>query len=362
MTDPATIRNWIDRYLAGTITEDESAQLQQLVIADPIVAETMALSCELELLLEERLCEDSAANQQTAALVESMATGECLMECSQQAGPRGAQRLSRKEVLAVLCAVGGLACVILAVLWNGMDSSPAAAAAMTELNRIVSVSTKSEDRTYQITVEEAPPRRGPRPPRPPEQEHPSPSRPSLHGAMLHVRGGRQFVLVRSTLEGDSVVTGCNGETSWLIQPNEPVLVSSDLDRFSQGVPGYTHSVPLINVKDGLDGLLSAYLVLIGAVETPAITASSDPQQQLLVAVRKSSEHLGPSRIEIVYETRSGLIQQMRFVEMPQARRRPMTLLLTLIDKQSLDAKFFDHEFHHEADRAVEFDAETSAAE
>ena len=151
----------------------------------------------------------------------------------------------------------------------------------------------------------------------------------MNGAVLHVRGERQFVLVRMTLSGRPFVTGSNGQTSWAVRPDGPVRVSSDLTRFSHDLPGHEHSIPLINIQEGLEGLLGAYDVELQPVASQQDeTRSADDASRSIVAAKKSASRRGPRRVEITYAVRNGLIQQMRFVELPYAPGRPLTLLLT----------------------------------
>ena len=124
--------------------------------------------------------------------------------------------------------------------------------------------------------------------------------------------------------------------------------SRDLNRFNRDLPGHEHGMPLVNIHDGLERLRRAYDVQLLPVED---AESSAPATRLLVAVRHPRER-GPKRAEISYEVKSGLIGQMRFIEMPYGLES-LTLRLTLLTEESLDEHFFDHESHHEANRRVE---------
>lgn len=107
-------------------------------------------------------------------------------------------------------------------------------------------------------------------------------------------------------------------------------------------------MPLVNIHDGLERLHLAYDVQLLPLEYSGI---AEPATRLLVAVRHRKER-GPKRVEISYEVDSGLIRQMRFVEMPYGPEQ-LTLRLTLLSESPLDERFFDHESHHAADRRVE---------
>lgn len=372
MTDSTNIPYLIDRYLAGSLTDSEVVQLQRLLIEDPQAAEALALACELEMFLEEHFQEEVATRSQAAALITA-SLGEAAT-----ASPGWFSAWSRSFVVVI---VGLVACLTVMLLWHDAGVPPVSAA--TELNRIIAISSAPQDRTYQITVDDevisppsqsaGPPRRkrppphlGPPPPHmgpPPGEMRPPPHgmgpppggghpRPPLNGAILHVRGGRQFVLIRATPDGHSFVTGCNGQVSWSVRPDGPVEVSTDLRRFSRGVPGTHHSVPMINIQDGLEGLQSDYDIQISPVENPA-EGSGGVALKLLTATRRDPTHMGAARVEITYEDRSGLIQRMQFVEMPQSHQAPITMLLTFVEARNLAPKFFDHESHHEPGRRIE---------
>lgn len=370
MNDSTNIAYLIDRYLTGSLTASEVVQLQRLLIEDPQAAESLALACELDMFLEEHFQEEVATRSQAAALITSP-LGE-----SATASPGWFSAWSRSFVVVI---VGLVACLTVMLFWHDAGVPPVSAA--TELNRIIAYSSVPQDRTYQITVEDeviSPPSPSGGPPRhkrpPPHMGPPHPGmgppphgmghppgmgpppggvhpRPPLNGAILHVRGGRQFVLIRATPDGHSFVTGCNGQVSWSVRPDGPVEVSTDLRRFSRGVPGTHHSVPMLNIQDGLEGLQSDYDIQISPVEKPV--EGSGVALKLLTATRRDPTHMGPARVEITYEDRSGMIQRMQFVEMPQSHQAPITMLLTFVEARNLAPKFFDHESHHEPERRIE---------
>ncbi|MBS0203318.1 MAG: hypothetical protein JSS49_10495 [Planctomycetes bacterium] len=373
MTDSTSLQAWIDGYLAGTLTESESSQFQRFLIQDPSAAEALALACELELLLEEHFHEELAARSQAAALIS--ASGD-----RSNADCRPGWFSGRRRSFAVVAAVLVVSLMML-LFWNEPSVAPASAG-FTELNRIIAVSSQPQDRTYQITVEDvgskslfpsSPPRRkrppppgsGPPPVKgPPHGSGPPPGKgpqhgpgrgrppmPSLKEAVLHVRDGRQFVLIRLTPEGHPFVTGCNGKVSWLVRPDGPVEVSTDLNRFSRGVPGTHHSVPRINIQEGLEGLQADYGIRVESALNQEGAGSGS--LKLLTATRREATHQGPARVEITYEDRSGFIQQMRFIDMPHFRQGSVTMLLKFVEARNLDTNFFDHESHHEPGRRIE---------
>ncbi|HND56019.1 MAG TPA: hypothetical protein PLV92_26565 [Pirellulaceae bacterium] len=269
-----------------------------------------------------------------------------------------------RSLLAVVAAACVLATLV-GALWNGLGDKQASAA-VAELKRILAVSELLVDRTYRVEMMNEDPDRPPPPPPPPTQPkkappskdrkgpRPKPDRevaPPMNGALLHVRGGRQFVLIRTALDGKQFITGSNGETSWSVRPEAPVRVSHDVDRFRRGIPGQQYSVPLINIHEGLSGLLSAYDVELDAVANP----DDETQLQRIVASKRAASHRGPRRVEITYEIASGRIRDMLFIDVPRPDALPVILRLQLVEERDLGLGFFDHSAHHPPEQRVIFE-------
>ncbi len=261
------------------------------------------------------------------------------------ASPKSRSNWSRTFLtLATTCAV----LVIGFVLWQAFTVHPVAAA--TELQRVIAASSRSVDRTYLISVEEAV-----APDRPDQRaDFGRPPKPSIEGARLYVRGANKFVLQRKLDNNQLFVTGSNGKVSWAVRPEGPVRVSTDLTEFNRDVPGHEHAMPLSNLHEGLEQLQSAYDIQVMPIEDAEASGEqvSEPSR-LLVAVKKRGFR-GPKRVEITYAATSGEIRQMRFVDMPYGPDR-LTLRMTLLDVGPLVATFFDHESHHDQTRDVEFE-------
>ena len=333
----------VSQLIDGQLSAEEVDELKSLMQADARNLEHVVDQLLLDSLLSEDL-----GGESLKALVDLVADE-----------PVVSDKTSSRKVVSVMVGWFGVtaatACSLLLgtiFIWQMFGQTTASAAVM-ELNRIIAVTSKPGDRTYQMTVEEAmsPQRRGQGAESP---DHGRPPKPPMDGAVLHVRGGHQFVLVRMTQDGLPFVTGCNVQTSWAVRPDGPVRVSSELARFSHDLPGHEHSMPLINIQDGLERLREAYEVQLLPVEVQEDKSRLDDEpSRLLVAVKKRS-YRGPKRVEITYSVRSGLIRQMRFVEMPYGPQR-LTLRMTLVEAQQLGETFFDHESHHAVDRVVEFE-------
>lgn len=330
----------MDGYLDETLSPEECVAFAQWLQESPQNRERFADT----VLLHDRLRGEYLAMAALTPEKQPEVLFPQATETSRFVMPRQRVR-SFAAVLGIVCGI-----VIMAVLWKGLGETPAAAAVV-ELNRLIAVSTHATDRTYQIAVEgialpakhdhsRTTPEFG-RPPKPP-----------LDGAVLHVRGGQQFVLIRTTLEGLPFVTGSNGQTSWAVRPDGSVRVSADLNRFNRDLPGHESSIPLINIEDGLAKLRKSYEVQLLPIESNDGDARpADSPLRLLVAVKKRGVR-GPRRVEITYAVTTGQIQQMRFIEMPYGPER-LTLRLTLVEERDLGSRFFDHDSHHPSDRTVE---------
>lgn len=311
------------------VSDEQFATLQDWLLSSP----ENALRYAHAALLHDRLRDEMVAATEVSRLVpESIPSGR-------------PNRLTMRPFMlsgAIFIAAGlGVA------LWFGFSQTPFSAA--TELNRLISLQRSGSDRTYRIDVEEiAEPRRGARK-REPDDGH-RPPKPPLDRAVLHVRHGYQFVLIRQTPEGQPFVTGSDGRTSWAVRPDGPVRVSTDLTRFQRDVPGHEHNMPLMNVEEGLSQLKSAYDVELLPVEFSEEPVS-DEDSRLLVGVKKPGFR-GPRRVEIAYVVKTGQIRQMRFVDMPYGPQR-LTLRMTLLEERDLGEHFFDHTAHHGSDRLVE---------
>lgn len=331
-------RQLIDGYLDETLSSDEHELLNRWLKASPENAQQLAQAT----LLHDRLRSEHLALDAAPEISRRARAPVHLVELSRTGA--SALRLSRWATSAAIVA----AMLLVAVLWKGFGES-SASAAVVELNRIIAASAQPSDRTYQITLEEAalPLRQRERSESP---ESSRPPKPPMEGAVLHVRGGGQFVLVRKTADGRPFVTGSNGRTSWAVRPDGPVRFSSDLTRFNRDLPGHEHSMPLSDIHDGLEHLRDAFDVQLLPIESGDEANVDDEPSRLIVAVKKRGVR-GPKRVEVTYSVRSGLIRQMRFVEMPYGPER-LTLRMTLVEEQPMGANFFDHESHHDLGREV----------
>lgn len=228
-----------------------------------------------------------------------------------------------------------------------------ATAASAELSRLINRNRSAVGRTYQVEVEGvalAGRRNGRR-----SAAEKRPPKPPMDNAVLHLREGGRFVLVRRQLDGQDFVTGCNGTHSWAVRPGSPVRISRDLQRFSRDLPGNEYSLPLVELSATLQQLQQSCEVQVveggAAADTAPQEAVTVAAERLLIAVRRPG-FPGPRRIEIAYNAASHEIHQLRFIDMPYGPER-LTLRLTLTSRDLPPDSFFDHSAHHAPDLPVE---------
>lgn len=326
----ADFQQLIEGYLDDALTAEQQKLLGDWIKSDEDHARTFAA----EVMLHDRL--------RNASLVLEQGT------------ERVSATIVTRSWVRSLFTLATTACLLLFVgflLWQTVGVTPVSAAAR-ELDRIIAASSRQLDRTFSIAVEETtfPNRRR-------EQVMPDESRPpkpSIDGALLHVRGSNEFVLQRKVGENQFFTTGSNGKTSWAVQPDGSVRASSDLMRFSHDVPGHEHAMPLNNLHDGLEQLCGAYDVEVMPAESLEEGTSRSVEPNRLLAAVKKPGFRGPRRVEITYAATSGQIRQIRFIEMPYGPER-LTLRMTLVGEQDLSTHYFDHEAHHDPQRRVDFE-------
>lgn len=336
----------IHGYLDDCLTEEQHVRLSEWIREHP----DNALRFAAELSLHDALRNDFTGFP--AGQVDSPGDTEYTLVTPKVAGTLHATNPARQTAKIVSAVAVSIALMIGAAMLN--RNTHRVSASVTEAYRIISQGTSDTDRTYRIHVEEVAVSRRPKPK--PEAAERRPPKPPIDDAILYVRGNNQFVLIRragSDSNGDPLefITGSNEQDSWAIRPDGPVRVSADLTRFNRDVPGHEHSLPLINVREGLSRLKEAYDVqLLPPEESEDMPGVSEPSR-LLVAVKRRG-YRGPRRVEISYGVRSGQIQQMRFIEMPYGPEH-LTLRLTLLSETPLSPAFFDHESHNAPERTVE---------
>ncbi|MCA9078690.1 MAG: hypothetical protein KDA93_26935, partial [Planctomycetaceae bacterium] len=203
------------------------------------------------------------------------------------------------------------------IFWQSV-SSPVLAAS-DELQRIIQASEAALDRTYAVTAlgedvdseSLASTVRG--------------AKPSVDGALLHVRGPNQYVLVRYFADGTEFITGSDGTTAWSVPPRGRVRVSSDATRFRGAVPGQQHAIPFIDMRNSLRQLQESYELDLSPGTTPE-------GWRRMNATRRATATGGPKQVTLWYDVQSGTIHRMLLERLPQARGGPRNVLLELTDE------------------------------
>ncbi|MEZ5944303.1 MAG: hypothetical protein R3C18_23175 [Planctomycetaceae bacterium] len=318
MSAPAT--DLIHAYLDDTLTAEQHVELANWIKASPEhagqFAETILLHNRLR---AEMLAGDLLENQHAVV-----------------ANRRSSERMWVRRVIALSTAV----CVTLVlglIFWQSV-SSPVLAAS-DELQRIIQASEAALDRTYVVTAldedidSEALPStvRG--------------AKPSVDGALLHVRGPNQYVLVRYFADGTEFITGSDGTTAWSVPPRGRVRVSSDPTRFRGAVPGQQHAIPFIDMRNSLRQLQESYELDLSLETTPE-------GWRRMNATRRATATGGPKQVTLWYDAQSGVIHRMLLERLPQARGGPRNVLLELTAERDLGPAYFEHTSHHDTNREV----------
>lgn len=347
---PQPIESWIDRYLDGGLSQVELERGGAQLVTDPQFADRLVRACLLDAMLEEHFAVVAAESSFPidAALGwggEDLATANSQFGGTQvlDDGATAKTHSDTRSRMRRWSMVAALAASVLVMLFWFLPSRGAASAVAKELQRISQRTANAPDREFSIRVaSQGTSRRKGR--YPVQAENTRPPKPSLDGAKLFVRGGRQFVLMRQMENKEWFITGSDRVSSWAIRPGSPVRVSDDLSRFYRDLPGHEHAVPLWNIDEGSSILLDAYYL---SVEPASETTMK------LIAIKRSKQSRGPFRFEIDYRADTGDIEYLRFYDMPYGPDHIPLLEMELVDSELLAPEFFSHQFHHEADRLVE---------
>ena len=331
------IRELIDGYFDDNLTESQQTALLDWLKADPEHARIFAS----ESILHDQLRNALSVDRDLTDLGEVKASSE---------QKRSTSWLPKSFVPTPLWSTAATIAVLLtglAIVWLSPGPS-AASAAFRELDRIIVNNIQSKDRTYEIVVEDVvvPARRDKRSP-----EVHRPPKPPLDGATLHLREDRQFVLIRQTNDGLPFITGSNGQQSWAVNARGPVKVSQDVRHFDHDLPGHETSIPLTNLQEGLERLKQSYDLQFSTLGPEEYEAQNGEDARLLMAVKKPKVR-GPQRVEIAYDSKTGRILHIRFVQMPYGPDR-LDLRLSLVNENELALDFFEHSSHHTPDRRIE---------
>lgn len=320
----------MSRQIDGQLSVDEHQELQRLINADPANA---------KLFVEYSLLHDG---------IHQELTGSEWQEAKNHVGEM-AQLPSVWNRNRYIQWIGGAIATLLLIglFLIPLVSGTTALAAEEQLARLISVSKVASDRSYLITAIESN-KKSRRAWRTEFESREKKKQPPVDGAMLHIRGKNQYVLVRRFANGDQFVTGCDGSQSWAVPPKGKVRVSQSLDRFQGALPGSQHAIPFINIRDDLENIREAYDIRWLDTENDSRSSGTG----CLIAEKKSSEYRGAKYIEIWFDRKSGIITELLMDRLPQGKGGPRTVLVELTEQLELPNDFFHHTTHHDPERKV----------
>ncbi|MEI8369046.1 MAG: hypothetical protein WCJ31_11495 [Planctomycetia bacterium] len=322
----AEIDRLIERYLDGTLDDDDEARLGRLVAESAGVARRLVGA----VLVHDRLID--------------LLRGEPGKERSSVEAARGAalsrsrfQRLALPLGLAAVLAVGSLLL---------LRPAPAnASAAHERLERLVRATALATDRQYAIRVVD----HGPGGVPDPVPADVGGRKPGVDGATLFVRGADKFVFVRTFADGTVFINGCDGEIGWSVPPTGHVHLSEDRRRFRRGIPGERDDLPFLSLAEGLAGLRRGYALTL-------VDAPGGDGRVRLEAVRTDSRHRGPARATIDFPAGDdAAAERIELGGLAPDGSGPDGVVLELVERAPLPADFFDHAHHHDASRPVDWE-------
>jgi hypothetical protein len=201
------------------------------------------------------------------------------------------------------------------------------------------------DRQYAIRVVDHGPRGAP-------EQVPSDSggrKPGVDGARLYVRGAERFVFVRTFADGTEFINGCDGTIGWSVPPTGHVHLSHDQRRFRRGIPGERDDLPFLSPAEGLAALRKGYaLSLVDVLDSGG--------RLRLEAVRTDPRPRGPARATIDFHAGDDTgAERIELAGLSEDGPGPESVVLELVDRAELPAEFFDHAYHHDATRPVDWE-------
>jgi len=199
-------------------------------------------------------------------------------------------------------------------------ASPALASASDILNSLA----QPGDRTFRIHVEPS--------------DAAQTSHHGLDRAMLYLRDGRAFVLIRYAFSGGEVVDGYDGRQSWRVRRGEVVETKGGPGAGGIPVPQLMAEMPFVDLSQTLRRVREDYIVegfAAGAAYTGGRSLSH------LLARRKSPAVRGPETIEIWADARTGAPQRIVFDQAKfQGSTEPRRLIFEMISVAGLPEGWF----------------------
>lgn len=325
----------ISGYLDEMLSEDDHAELESWIVADPAHAKRFAEAVAFHDLLRCRFaCETIPLGVDLPPQPVDLPPVEVDAVGSRR------HRSARNHAVVGLVSAACLLIVCGVVLFRTLGEATVRAASV-ELDRIIAAAERPLDRTYLVTDGSRVQAAGPK-----SAARGRGGQPPVDGALLHVRGsGDRYVLVRRYPDGTEFVTGSDGETAWAVPPRGRVRVSLDPLRFRGAVPGEQHAIPFIGLRENLRDLEKAYDLSVARQD-------DDPGLGRLEALRKRGVAGGPKRIVIWYDLETDVIRKMLLDRLPRERSGPEAVYLDLVEEAQRGDDFYRHATHHPPDREV----------
>jgi len=199
--------------------------------------------------------------------------------------------------------------------------------AMASINAIIDALNRAGDRTYHVRVT------------PPDGFH----RPGLDGATLHLRDGRQFLLVRVNPKGGELFDGFDGQQSWRVRAGELVESQDGPGAGRIPLPRIIADVPFTHLRRTLERIRGDYS--IERLDRGPLIPGEEPLTHIR-AHRISPNVKGPPTIEIWADSETGLPRRIVFHEAKfQGSQRPRLLELELTSEADLPEDWFSPSAH-----------------
>lgn len=241
--------------------------------------------------------------------------------------PTWARRGAWAAAAASLLALG---------LWM-LTSGPAPALA--SLNDIISALGRPGDRTFHIQMVDLPEPPG----RAPPDDHGPVPKPGLDDATLHLRDGRQYVLVRHDPKGGTIFDGYNGRQSWRVRNGVVAQTKEGLGAGGIPMPPIMADVPFSDLQRTLERIRVDYTV---EQLDQAALSSGGPMLRHVRVRRNSRQVKGPETIEIWAHPQSAMPQRIIFERAKiQGNQAPCRLTFDLVSQDPLAPDWFDPAAH-----------------
>ncbi len=267
-------------------------------------------------------------------------------------GNQTAQKFYRISRPLVRYAIAAVILIAALIIFMKSPSNTAIAA----FNKMITAVDNAADRTYSIRVVEG--KRDARQPPSlnPEIKKEPGERAMLDGSTLYLRGRDKFVLLQKTPSGRIVISGSDGQTRWHIRPDKPVLVSKNPEAFRVPMPPELAAILSMDLKETLLHIRDNYRIKY--LEDVPDGQERDSSKTYLDAAKLNRDFPGPQNIEILADSKTGLLKRIEFADIHlEGDPSPKRLIIELLNQDRLSDDWFTLKAHHPQDAEVEFISE-----